>query len=159
MQPNILGLALRYAVCCGAMQAAAAEGDTDGVERCLKAIAEGVKEMKASLQRMTEKCDPHIYFERVRVPVSGWRNNDALPNGLVYEGMHPFVPACARARVCECPWLMMDAQPQAPPSRRKASHCTYHRLGQTNHSMHCPAQKLCVLCIAVQTQQCSAVFH
>ena len=35
---------------------------------------------------MEEKCDPHVYYERVRLPMSGWRNNAALPEGLVYEG-------------------------------------------------------------------------
>lgn len=34
-----------------------------------------------------EKCDPAIYFSRVRLPMSGWRGNDALPAGLVYAGV------------------------------------------------------------------------
>lgn len=36
---------------------------------------------------MTEKCDPRIYHQRVRAPMGGWRNNPALPKGLVYEGV------------------------------------------------------------------------
>ncbi len=35
---------------------------------------------------MGEKCDPAIYYQRVRLPMSGWRNNPELPGGLVYEG-------------------------------------------------------------------------
>lgn len=35
---------------------------------------------------MGEKCDPAIYYQRVRLPMSGWRNNPDLPEGLVYEG-------------------------------------------------------------------------
>jgi hypothetical protein len=27
-----------------------------------------------------------VYYQRVRLPMSGWRNNPALPQGLVYEG-------------------------------------------------------------------------
>jgi indoleamine 2,3-dioxygenase len=41
---------------------------------------------QAILARMGEKCDPHVYYTRVRLPMSGWRNNPALPRGLVYEG-------------------------------------------------------------------------
>lgn len=26
-----------------------------------------------------EKCDPYIYYQRVRQPMSGWRNNPQLP--------------------------------------------------------------------------------
>lgn len=26
-----------------------------------------------------EKCDPGIYYQRVRLPMSGWRGNPALP--------------------------------------------------------------------------------
>jgi indoleamine 2,3-dioxygenase len=36
-----------------------------------------------------EKCDPYIYYARVRQPMSGWRNNPALPQGLTYEGVAP----------------------------------------------------------------------
>jgi hypothetical protein len=32
-----------------------------------------------------EKCDPHVYYHRVRLPMSGWKGNPRLPNGLVYE--------------------------------------------------------------------------
>lgn len=36
---------------------------------------------------MGEKCDPYVYYHRVRAPMAGWRNNPALPNGLLYEGV------------------------------------------------------------------------
>ena len=58
---------------------------------------------QATLGRMGEKCDPAIYYQRVRLPMSGWRNNPALPGGLVYEGQfggqvrHPHAPAAAAA--------------------------------------------------------------
>lgn len=75
--------------CGGMYQAAAAAGDTQRVEQCLEVIAASVADMTATLGRMYEKCDPHIYYERVRMPCSGWRNNPALPHGLLYEGMAP----------------------------------------------------------------------
>jgi hypothetical protein len=40
-----------------------------------------------TLRAQGEKCDPHIYYHRVRTPMSGWRGNPALPGGLVYEGV------------------------------------------------------------------------
>jgi indoleamine 2,3-dioxygenase len=36
---------------------------------------------------MLEHCDPFIYFHRVRPYIHGWKNNPALPNGLIYEGV------------------------------------------------------------------------
>lgn len=35
--------------------------------------------MQATLDRMGEKCDPYVYYTRVRLPMSGWRGNPALP--------------------------------------------------------------------------------
>jgi indoleamine 2,3-dioxygenase len=39
------------------------------------------------LARMPERCDPYVYFHRVRPYIFGWKNNPALPNGVVYEGV------------------------------------------------------------------------
>jgi len=41
-------------------------------------------------KRMTERCDPYIYFHRVRPYIHGWANNPALGDGLVYEGVDKF---------------------------------------------------------------------
>ena len=43
--------------------------------------------MELLLHRMGEGCDPYIYYQRVRSPMSGWRSNPLLPDGLVYEGV------------------------------------------------------------------------
>lgn len=40
--------------------------------------------------RMPEKCDPYIYYNRVRPYIHGWKGNPALPDGLVYEGVEKF---------------------------------------------------------------------
>jgi indoleamine 2,3-dioxygenase len=45
--------------------------------------------MLGSLRRMPERCDPYIYFHRVRPFIHGWKNHPALPDGLVYEGAGP----------------------------------------------------------------------
>jgi indoleamine 2,3-dioxygenase len=41
-------------------------------------------------KRMPERCDPYIYFHRVRPYIHGWANNPALGEGLVYEGVEKF---------------------------------------------------------------------
>ncbi|KAJ9514692.1 hypothetical protein QJQ45_028427, partial [Haematococcus lacustris] len=70
-------------------QRAAAQGDEEEVERGLLVVAEVLQEMQAVLGRMGEKCDPLVYYRRVRLPMSGWRNNPGLPGGLVYSGTSP----------------------------------------------------------------------
>lgn len=69
------------------MQRAAARGDAGAVLRGLQEVSGALKEMQTTLGRMGEKCDPYIYYQRVRQPMSGWRNNPQLPQGLVYEGV------------------------------------------------------------------------
>ena len=45
----------------------------------------------AAFKRMPERCDPYVYFHRVRPYIHGWANNPALGEGLVYEGVDRFV--------------------------------------------------------------------
>lgn len=44
-------------------------------------------DMQAVFNRMPERCDPYMYFQRVRPWIHGWRDNPALPNGIVYEAV------------------------------------------------------------------------
>jgi len=44
------------------------------------------EEINAIFDRMPERCDPYVYFERVRPYIHGWRDNPALPHGIIYEG-------------------------------------------------------------------------
>jgi len=39
---------------------------------------------------MPERCDPYVYFNRVRPWIHGWANNPALGDGLIYEGVEKF---------------------------------------------------------------------
>ena len=39
------------------------------------------------LSRMPDRCDPYIYYRRVRPYIHGWRDHPALPDGVVYEGV------------------------------------------------------------------------
>ena len=69
-----------------AAQAAVAAGDADAVRAALRLIADTLRAMSALLARMRERCDPYVYYTRVRWPMAGWKSNAALPNGLLYEG-------------------------------------------------------------------------
>lgn len=68
-------------------QRAVVGDDLDQLEMALGQLRDGIKSMYEVLARMPERCDPYIYFHRVRPYIFGWRNNPALPNGVVYEGV------------------------------------------------------------------------
>ena len=53
----------------------------------LTAIQQAWIRINATMARMPERCDPYIYFHRVRPFIHGWKNNPALPDGLIYEGV------------------------------------------------------------------------
>ena len=44
-------------------------------------------DLKAIFDRMPERCDPYVYFHRVRPYIHGWKDNPALPDGIIYEGV------------------------------------------------------------------------
>ncbi|MFM7623343.1 MAG: hypothetical protein ACKO5V_00800 [Actinomycetota bacterium] len=68
-------------------QKAVVANDADALDIALTQLRDGIKSMYDVLARMPEKCDPYVYFHRVRPYIFGWRNNPALPNGVVYEGV------------------------------------------------------------------------
>ena len=61
--------------------------DSQELERQLEIIAACMESVHAILLRMPERCDPYIYYDRVRPYLHGWSNHPALPNGLIYEGV------------------------------------------------------------------------
>lgn len=62
----------------------------EDVTLCLEQIAEAEERMVNTLLRMPERCDPYIYYNRVRPYIHGWKDNPALPRGLLYEGVTEF---------------------------------------------------------------------
>lgn len=44
-------------------------------------------DINAIFDRMPECCDPYIYFNRVRPYIHGWKDNPALPDGVIYGGV------------------------------------------------------------------------
>jgi indoleamine 2,3-dioxygenase len=64
--------------------------DAPGLVVALREMATSIEKMHGALCRMVEHCDPFIYFHRVRPYIHGWKNNPALPQGLVYEGVDEY---------------------------------------------------------------------
>lgn len=66
---------------------AAEKRDAAAAERGLLRLDEGWADINAIFDRMPERCDPYIYFNRVRPYIHGWQGNPALGAGLIYDGV------------------------------------------------------------------------
>ena len=71
-------------------QHAVLEKDAEKVEAALIKLRNALAAMYEVLGRMPERCDPYIYFHRVRPYIFGWRNNPSLPDGVIYEGVDEY---------------------------------------------------------------------
>ncbi len=69
---------------------AVAKKDKQGVTSGLKKIVKAWEDIIPVFDRMIDKCDPYIYYNRVRPYIHGWKGNPALPEGLIYEGVEKF---------------------------------------------------------------------
>lgn len=70
--------------------AAADAGDAPKVATLLTEMDAVWTRINGHFDRMPERCDPYIYFQRVRPYIHGWKNNPAMPDGLIYEGVERF---------------------------------------------------------------------
>ena len=52
----------------------------------LNTIVRSMKKVNQIFARMPEKCDPYIYYHRVRPFIFGTKDNPDLKNGLIYKG-------------------------------------------------------------------------
>lgn len=66
---------------------AARRGDAGTIQSGLSAISAAWDDINAIFDRMPERCDPYVYFNRVRPWIHGWKDNPALGPGLIYEGV------------------------------------------------------------------------
>ncbi|MEM7702952.1 MAG: indoleamine 2,3-dioxygenase [Pseudomonadota bacterium] len=69
---------------------AAAHEDEGTARDLLERTAQTWAQINALFDRMPERCDPYVYFERVRPYIHGWKDNPALPNGVIYEGVERY---------------------------------------------------------------------
>jgi len=74
----------------GPLIEAAANGDADRAQVLLEKLVAIWVEINALFDRMPEQCDPYIYFRRVRPYIHGWKDNPALGEGVVYQGVEQF---------------------------------------------------------------------
>lgn len=63
----------------------ASEEKDDEVLLGLQALASAQTAMRDTLLRMKERCDPYVYYTRVRPYIHGWKNSPSLPDGLIYD--------------------------------------------------------------------------
>ncbi|MXO68234.1 indoleamine 2,3-dioxygenase [Altererythrobacter marinus] len=70
--------------------AVARQGDEDEAIRLLAEMDTAWERIYGHFARMPERCDPYVYFHRVRPYIHGWANNPALDGGLVYQGIERF---------------------------------------------------------------------
>ena len=83
----VAGRALELAV---DLTRAADAGDAAAVEAMLVEMNTVWDRINAVFDRMPERCDPYVYFNRVRPYIHGWKNNPAMPDGLIYEGIQRY---------------------------------------------------------------------
>jgi indoleamine 2,3-dioxygenase len=65
----------------------AAQDKEDEVLLGLTSLALSQTAMRSTLLRMKERCDPYVYYNRVRPYIHGWKNSPTLPTGLTYDGV------------------------------------------------------------------------
>jgi indoleamine 2,3-dioxygenase len=69
---------------------AADSGDAPLLDHYLATVRASVEAMCASLLKMTEWCDPYVYYQRVRPYLNGWKGHPALASGVIYEGVNAY---------------------------------------------------------------------
>jgi len=72
-----------------AINGAANEKDNE-VLSGLQALASAQTAMRDTLLRMKERCDPYVYYTRVRPYIHGWKNSPSLPDGLLYDQVEAY---------------------------------------------------------------------
>ena len=68
----------------------ASEGEDDEVLLGLESLASAQTAMRDTLLRMKERCDPYVYYTRVRPYIHGWKNSPSLPDGLIYDNVEAY---------------------------------------------------------------------
>uniref|UniRef100_A0A8C9FV71 I23O2 dioxygenase n=1 Tax=Pavo cristatus TaxID=9049 RepID=A0A8C9FV71_PAVCR len=61
--------------------------DDELLHRALQGLAAAIGDMDKALQQMHDYVDPAVFYTVIRIFLSGWRDNAAMPHGLLYEGV------------------------------------------------------------------------
>ena len=69
---------------------ASKEQDDGKLHTSLSEVCIAWERINTIFGRMPERCDPYVYFHRVRPWIHGFKDNPALPNGVKYEGVQRY---------------------------------------------------------------------
>lgn len=72
------------------LKQAAEAHDYGAITHHLETIGNALDTMTTILKRMPERCDPYIYYNRVRPFMFGWKDNEMFPEGVLYEGVEAY---------------------------------------------------------------------
>ncbi|NWV27890.1 I23O2 dioxygenase, partial [Origma solitaria] len=61
--------------------------DEEALHRALEELAGAIEAMSEALRRMHDYVDPEVFYSVIRIFLSGWKDNPAMPHGLIYEGV------------------------------------------------------------------------
>ncbi|XP_031947745.1 indoleamine 2,3-dioxygenase 2-like isoform X2 [Corvus kubaryi] len=61
--------------------------DEETLHRALQELAGAIEAMSEALRRMHDYVDPEVFYTVIRIFLSGWKDNPAMPHGLIYEGV------------------------------------------------------------------------
>ena len=64
--------------------------DIPTLKKALETIEASLTSMCETLDRMPERCDPYIYYTRVRPYIHGWKGHPSFTDGLIYEGVKEY---------------------------------------------------------------------
>ncbi|KAM9067754.1 indoleamine 2,3-dioxygenase 2 isoform X1 [Sarcophilus harrisii] len=63
------------------------QSSEDELLQALKQMRTSVVDMIKALRQMHDYVDPAIFYAVIRIFLSGWKDNPAIPEGLIYEGV------------------------------------------------------------------------
>ncbi|KAM6035030.1 indoleamine 2,3-dioxygenase 2 isoform 1-T1 [Theristicus caerulescens] len=61
--------------------------DEETLHKALQELAEAIGDMSKALKQMHDYVDPAVFYAVIRIFLSGWKDNPAMPDGLIYEGV------------------------------------------------------------------------
>ena len=57
------------------------------VQKCLETAQESLREMRMHMKKMTERCNPVMFYVHIRTFLAGSKGLDIFPRGIIYEGV------------------------------------------------------------------------
>lgn len=61
--------------------------NNNGLVKNLLNVEQSIKAMQEAVYHMRDECNPMVFYSKVRTFHAGWKNSDALPDGLLYKGV------------------------------------------------------------------------